>query len=963
MKKGILVLLVLMGTLGAVLAGPVSAERARTVATNFAYQQGLKMLLQYDLMDVTSQTSFEEFYIFTGGDGKGFVLVSKDDRVMPILGYSESNAFLTKGIPEHIEAWLEDYDNQIQFNREHDIEASQEVREKWAELEKGGTKTSGHVASAVGPLMTTTWDQLDRNGGLTYNKFCPTHGDAHCVTGCVATAMAQVMKYWNWPRQGRGSKEYTYDSEASSNSDNTAYNDQTLSANFANVVFDWENMPDALTTTSTDVTTRSTDDEIDAVATLIYNVGIAVSMQYGTSGSSAYTCTLSSFAERYSTTDVALRNYFHYKHTANMVDYSGFTNSEWITLMKMEINAERPVLYSGRGPDGGHAFVLDGYDANDQFHVNWGWGGHGNGYYAIGALNPPRGGAGGNSTYTFNLENQAVIGIEPMSTIPPEDGTTTVTVLSNNDDYGTVSGSGTYANYDDNLIVLSAYPASGYTFRGWSDGNRENSRYLRATGGNQTYTAFFSPNNNQYREYYNTIHPGLCSQSADATCTEWGIKLPAEMISSFNFLDKVVFYAVNGTYRIKVYVGGDAPSTDNLRDSSSYVSYSGWVWDSVTLETPIAIDQTNPQTIWITMESSRGYRKTNDCAYGSGRNGHWVKSSSGWSSSNSNAFLIRGHFGFTDGEEPQAPTNVRVNSVSSNGATVSWTAPSTTTLTPSSYDVAYGVGLFPETMEAVNVSTITTTLSGLRDNTYYNVYVKANYRNDLVASEWVMASFHTYDVSNITNPVVVTAVANEESWGTVTGSGTYNSGSEVTLTATAMPGYQFVEWEDHSTSSSRRVWPTSDATYTAYFSRRGYTVTATGENGTVAVEGEDSWTSGDATCYPYLSTVSLTATPSDAFKYWNDGNTTNPRYITVTGNASYTATFGSTDSKVTVTSREHEVSVMVVEAAPVVIYDMLGRCVYRGEATTGSQNTVTLQAAGVYLVRVGNSYAEKIVVR
>ncbi len=942
MKKKILFFLALVCTVWAVYANPVTPERARRVATNFAYSQNLKMLLQYDLTDVTQQTHFNHFYIFTGGDASGFVLVSKDDCVIPILGYSETTPFLTKEMPEHLVAWFQDYDNQIQFYLDREVKPSDEVLAKWAMLEQTGAKTSGHVAPSVEPLLTTTWHQWSgSNALLTYNKYCPMVGNEHCVTGCVATAMAQVMKYWNWPRQGRGTKSYEWTP------------DVVLSSNFSDTTFDWEHMPNALTSTSSDA-------EINAVASLMYNVGIAVSMQYGVGGSGAISASsASNYAESHATIDVALRNYFHYKYTTNAIFSNGFSDSEWKNVLKMELNAGRPILYSGSSQSGGgHAFVLDGYSDQGTFHVNWGWGGLADGYYAIGLLRPEDSGTGASSSNTYDYDNDAIIGIEPVATIAPEDGTTLVTAIPDDPSHGTVSGSGTYTNFDD-MITLNATPATGYTFKCWSDGNRYNPRILRATGGNQTYTAYFTQTSSMYRECYNANNPGYCYYNQSSSITEWGINLPYDRVSLFDYLDKVVFFAGVGTYTVRVYVGGSTPVDANFQFSTT-VTLTSDRWDSVTLPTPVDIQPNQP--VWITMGRTGNDKIAVDCASGiSG--GFWGKTRAGWENyTDVLPLLIRGHFGFSDGS-PEAPTSIVVSDVSSSGATVSWTMPSST-LTPSSYDVAYGVGLIPEMLDIVNSTTNSVVLSGLRNDTYYNVFVRAKYRNDAVASQWIMSSFRTHDAS-ITNPVVVTAVANEDAWGTVTGSGTYQQGTSVTLEATPMPGYQFSRWSDNATTSSTRtVTATTDVSYTAIFSPCVFTVTAAANDanfGTVTIEGEPI----NNNTYPYLSTLCLTATPSSGytFKYWHDGNMTNPRFVTVTSDVDYTAIFESTDSKVTLTSHEHEVSVTVVETAPVVIYDMLGRCVYSGQATTGLQHRVTLPTAGVYLVKVGNFYAQKVVVR
>jgi len=248
------------------------------------------------------------------------------------------------------------------------------------------------AASAVAPLISTKWDQSPY-----YNLLCPFDNTKaeRTVTGCVATAMAQVMKFWNYPATGTGFHSYNH----------SAYG--TLSANFGSTTYSWTEMPNQLTSSSTTA-------QKNAVATLMYNCGVSVDMDYGvssTGGSSAYV--ISSASVGTYCTEHALKTYFGYKSTLQGIKKASYSNANWITLLKNELNASRPIVYAGFG-DGGHCFVCDGYDNNDYFHFNWGWAGQNDGYFALSALNPGSGGAGGGS-YEFTNGQQALIGIEPAN--------------------------------------------------------------------------------------------------------------------------------------------------------------------------------------------------------------------------------------------------------------------------------------------------------------------------------------------------------------------------------------------------------------------------------------------------------------------------------------------------------------------------------------------------------------------
>ena len=383
MKKTLSLLLLVLFSIGIVTAEPVGVEKARTVALNF-----LKMadpantqLTQQSLVDITSTTPFHEFYVFSVQE-KGFILVSGDDRALPILGYSLNNLFVGKDMPENVKDWLDDYENQIKEMKVKGIQPSTEVTSTWGQLSGISDSTSNppQILTAVSPLLTTTWDQSPY-----YNNYCPYDNtyNSRTVVGCVATAMAQIMKYWNHPTTGVGSHTYTHPTYG------------TLSANFGSTTYSWSSMPNVLTSSST--TTQK-----NAVALLSYHCGVAVEMDYGpsaTGGSGAYT------TGGHPSAEYALKNFF--KYTCQSVYQSSYSTSNWIALLKNELDNSRPILYSGSGSYGGHAFVCDGYNSSNQFHFNWGWSGSYNGYFTIGSLNP-----GG---YDFNFYSDAVIGIEPST--------------------------------------------------------------------------------------------------------------------------------------------------------------------------------------------------------------------------------------------------------------------------------------------------------------------------------------------------------------------------------------------------------------------------------------------------------------------------------------------------------------------------------------------------------------------
>ena len=325
-----------------------------------------------EFTDLSRVIHYDNFYIFTAENS--FVIVSADDRATPILAYSNEFPFVVDNMPENISYWMTMLNDEIQYAIDNNIEASDKIRSDWNNLRKG-IKPSPKNRASVAPLVKTHWDQ-----DAPYNNMCP--GGSY--TGCGATAMAQVMKYWEWPRKGEGSYYYHENDYG------------TLSVNFANTMYDWDNMVDMPTTSSTLV-------QQNAVATLMYHCGVSIDMDYSPEGSGAIP----------SDVIYALKTYFDYDYNITDAYRNYYTDEQWIELLKYEINMGQPVLYSGWDIyGGGHGFICDGYDNNDNFHFNWGWSGYCDGYYAIGALSPGSGGAGSGSGI-YNEDNYVILGVKP----------------------------------------------------------------------------------------------------------------------------------------------------------------------------------------------------------------------------------------------------------------------------------------------------------------------------------------------------------------------------------------------------------------------------------------------------------------------------------------------------------------------------------------------------------------------
>ncbi len=389
MKTKIIITLLLFSTIITSFAKQIDSTTAKQVGMRFLTtktnsiitedEKNLKLeyLAKYK---GTANSGVNYFYIFNL-NSSGFVIVSADDIVIPILGYSTTNKFDATNIPDNAAKWLEGYVNQIRYAIENNLDASDEITIEWQELLNSNAISNIRPrAGSVSPLIKTTWDQRPY-----YNELCPfdKNVNKYAVTGCVATSMAQILKYWNYPSTGYGFHSYNHPTYG------------TLSANFGSTSYQWSSMPNNITKSN------------NAIATLMYHCGVSVDMNYGVDGSGAEGATIVS---------PSLKKYFGYATSVDVKERKDFTTNQWISLLKQELDASRPMYYEGTG-QGGHAFVCDGYDNNGLFHFNWGWGSLADGFYNINALNPKNLGTGAGYGY-YNSNQKVVIGIQPPSTVP-----------------------------------------------------------------------------------------------------------------------------------------------------------------------------------------------------------------------------------------------------------------------------------------------------------------------------------------------------------------------------------------------------------------------------------------------------------------------------------------------------------------------------------------------------------------
>ena len=351
MKKHILFLVIALSCTHFAQSHPISVEKAKKTGQSFIASNFNNQSKVQDLSLVYTGVSNRNepcFYVFNEGN-EGFVIVSADDQFRPIVGYSDEGPFHTENMSPELAFYL---DRIIEARTSGNAIVFEDTEREWQSVATTGKLLSRNGGRGVDVICSTRWNQ-----DSPYNLYAPeaTSGPGgRCYAGCVATAMSQVMKYWDHPTQGTGSHSYY------------CYGYGTQSANFGNTIYDWKNMPDRLNG-------ASSQEEIEAVALLMYHCGVAVDMGFAPDGSGA-----NSWDVPY-----AIRHYFSYANQATLRGRDEYSLSEWQNMLKESFDLGWPVYYSGYNNSGGHAFVCDGYDDNDLFHFNWGWGGSSDGWFVI----------------------------------------------------------------------------------------------------------------------------------------------------------------------------------------------------------------------------------------------------------------------------------------------------------------------------------------------------------------------------------------------------------------------------------------------------------------------------------------------------------------------------------------------------------------------------------------------------
>ena len=395
---GLLMLFLGIGLLAQ--AAPITQEQARKEASSFLLKKQITnpdlKLAARSTKTLKAGSNQAAYYVYNVGNNQGFVIVSGDDRINPILGFSDEGYFDEAKMPANMKAWLAEY--ALQISQLDLVEPSMLKSVLAAPKAENVVDTRNSIA----PLITTKWDQA-----TPYWNECPqfmnsddeADGYELAYTGCVATSMSQLMNFYKYPEQTSQvipAYSFTY-------SDGN-YNYSTVQMpELPITTFDWAHMRDTYTGAEDEVYTS-------AVAHLMFYVGCALKSQYGVSATGAYT-------------DDIPKAFGLFGYGSKLAYRNDYTQEVWDNMVYQELAAGRPMIYNGTaGSGGGHSFICDGYEYGNYFHINWGWGGMGNGYFQLAIMNPYASGIGGSSSAEgYNMKQNIVYNVIPGGTPPHED--------------------------------------------------------------------------------------------------------------------------------------------------------------------------------------------------------------------------------------------------------------------------------------------------------------------------------------------------------------------------------------------------------------------------------------------------------------------------------------------------------------------------------------------------------------
>lgn len=442
MKHIVIILATVLG-LNAALAASISPKQAQRNAAEFLFQQqGRHVQLSPVVIN-----EINKLYIFNISSG-GFVVASSDDRTLPILGYSNTGHITPQTVNNNFIFWLRQYEDQITQLGNTTLQQLEEAYQP---------QTLATLPDSVPILITSQWTQ----SGLGYNSMVPdddAFASGHPTVGCGALAMAQIMRFWQYPQHGFGQHSYTF-------TDHPCWHYGTVSADFGNTTYDYANMPNQLDS-------NSTSQQIAAVATLLFHCGVAVNMDYNSDCYGSSGSTISNASN-------GLVRYFHYQNDCHTEMKFNHSEDSWLNMVKTDLAAGHPIFYCGQSfqndnqgtQAGGHAFVCDGYDSQNYFHFNWGWGGYCDGFFALNVLRPM-------TAYDFTNYQYALFNLHPAThAMPIMSMASDLTVVRNSfGQNNPVEGNYSITNLGDTtldiFVGVNVYGTYDNEYKGCLDGRR-----------------------------------------------------------------------------------------------------------------------------------------------------------------------------------------------------------------------------------------------------------------------------------------------------------------------------------------------------------------------------------------------------------------------------------------------------------------------------------------------------------
>lgn len=853
------------------LANPVDLKSAQEVGSKFLNANtlmktddasALQWVTTYRTDDGTAA-----FYVFNHTNG--FVIVAADDCAIPILGYSDEGPFDPEQLPIQMEDYLQRFVEEIQYGITNHLQGDEETARQWALVKATGHIMAERATTVVEPLVTALWGQ-----GCYYNDLCPSDYQGNCghaLVGCVAVAMGQIMHYWGYPSQGSGSHSYTPISTETYLP--SGYPDQY--ANFGATTYQWYDMPNMLSATSSSA-------QVNAVATLLWHCGVSVEMMYGVNASGAYSIDVPD----------ALINHFSYASDMQYITRSGYLQDGWLNQIKASLDMGRPVYYSGTDTQGqgGHAFVCDGYDANNMLHMNWGWYGNQNNYFADGALNV--------SVYQFNNNVAAIVNIHPFSS-----GLNYVVQVSADPSYGgVVTGSGIYGAYE--MCTVTATANDNYMFEYWTkDGNvvSTSESYTFVVKNDTDLKAHFI--SSSYNHVEATYYPDPEDSQGPSTMVTWSLLPPTPLSGDItaDFEDGTLgdWTTIDADGDGRTWYTWTTTEGPAGHSGSSYTatsaSYDGMaLFPDNYLVSPLVelggtlhfwacaqstyfpsehfgvalsiVDNTNPNAFitiqaWTISAKDTGgtSRETND---GSRAQGNWYEYTVDLSNyGGALGYVAIRHFDCCD--------NFRLNVddielTVPNGAKVASTRDYVFDVYRTTADNEGPYTDENTTLLAQNLTSspyIDLGWEDLEEGSYkYGVSMKDE-EGEVLVTAW-------------SNPLLkgqrflITALANPGQGGTIAGAGYYASGLTCTLVATPHETYDFVNWTKDgvvvSDSPAYSFVVTENAEYQAHFELRMHTVTTSTDPA-----GAGNVSPGGTYVHGTTCTLESSSNPGYAFQYWS----------------------------------------------------------------------------------------------